>query len=372
MRPLETRTFGDAAHVALLFAEQVLEVDSFEGLARLAQRQLEKPRRNFRRDRRSRRQRSLAEQTAHVLCGNLAFDREREIGHDVVQMVEISGPVRGRKRRHRGRLQSTDRSLTRRNVAPQPVDERGKILAPLSQRRKHDRSDRKTCEQPGIESPFRGEITQLLTAGTNQHGVVLFDLGQQKGEPFLLCLGIAADLRAVKRAIARFLEKRQPTLWRVVGLLGRDVPRWDSDPRTGPRDIMGMTLVASLLTKVLTAAALVEERAGHHAQAGDLLEATWSLSRSFSEQHDQLSQLIAVALGRFQAGALRKMSEPPVQWLDRMSAVEPWRGMLDAIEADHKPRIPNDAGPDETRKAYDRAWSAVIDPLRQLSPCEAV
>src|SRR5207237_6790260 len=50
---------------------------------------------------------------------------------------------------------------------------------------------------------------QLLAASTNRHGVVLFELGQQKREAFLLRLGIAADLGAVKCAVARFLEKRQ-------------------------------------------------------------------------------------------------------------------------------------------------------------------
>src|SRR4030081_3647291 len=116
-------------------------------------------------------------------------------------MVEISGPVSSRKRRHRDLVQFTYRSLTRRNVTPEPVDKRGKILASLPERRKHDRSDRKTREQAGVEPPLRGEITQLRAAGTAQHGVVLFELGQQKRESFLLCLGIAADLRAIKRAV---------------------------------------------------------------------------------------------------------------------------------------------------------------------------
>jgi hypothetical protein len=44
--------------------------------------------------------------------------------------------------------------------------------------------------------------------------------------------------------------------------------------------------------------------------------------------------------------------------------------MLDAIEANHKRRVPDDAGTDQARQAYDRAWTAVIDPLRLLSPCE--
>jgi hypothetical protein len=166
------------------------------------------------------------------------------------------------------------------------------------------------------------------------------------------------SIASVPASIRSFLEKRQPTLWRVVGLLERDVPRWESDPRAVPRDLSGALLAASL-AKILLAAALVEEHAGHHAQAGDLLEATWSLSRSFSEPPDLTSQLIAVAMGKLQAGALRKMSEPPVQWLDRMSGVEPWRGMLDALDAE--PHL---------SEAYVRAWRAVTDRLRKLSPCE--
>ena len=139
------------------------------------------------------------------------------------------------------------------------------------------------------------------------------------------------SIAPVPASFQSFLEKRQPTLGRVVGLLERDVPQWDSETPANPGE--RPTLALAQLARILTAAALVEERAGRHAQAGDLLEATWSLSRSFSGQPVLLSQLMAVALGKFQAGALRKMSEPPVQWLDRMSGVEPWRGMLDVVEA---------------------------------------
>jgi len=94
------------------------------------------------------------------------------------------------------------------------------------------------------------------------------------------------SIAAVPASFQSFLEKRQRTLWRVVGLLERDVPQWDSDPRAEPRDLSGVTLGIAL-ARILTAAALVEERACRHAPAGDLLEATWSLSRSFSGQPDQ-------------------------------------------------------------------------------------
>ncbi len=177
------------------------------------------------------------------------------------------------------------------------------------------------------------------------------------------------SITPVPASLQSFLEKRQPTVGRVAGLLERDVPQWDSEPRANPGE--RPTLALAQLARILTASALVEERAGRHAQAADLLEATWSLSRSLSVQPDLMSQLIAVGLGKLQAGALRKMSEPPVQWLDRMSGVEPWRGMLDAVEAEHAPSArAGDAALDESRRAYARAWSAAIDRLRQLSPCE--
>ncbi len=75
------------------------------------------------------------------------------------------------------------------------------------------------------------------------------------------------------------------------------------------------------------------------------------------------------------------MSEPPVEWLDRMSGVEPWRGMLDVVEATQPSLEILDAlqppsaqavhaATEESARAYARAWSATTDRLRELSPCE--
>ena len=50
VRPLEPGLLGDAAHVALLATEQLLEVDALERLACLAQRKLEEARRDLRRN----------------------------------------------------------------------------------------------------------------------------------------------------------------------------------------------------------------------------------------------------------------------------------------------------------------------------------
>jgi hypothetical protein len=178
------------------------------------------------------------------------------------------------------------------------------------------------------------------------------------------------SISSVPASIQSFLEKRQPTVWRVTALLERDIPAWDSDSRADPRDLSGL-LLAIPMTRILLAAALVEERAGRHARAGDLLEASWSLSRSSSGVPELTSQLIAVTLLKLQIGTLRKMSDPPIQWLDRMSGDEPWRRMLDAVEVSPLLSVRGgDAPLDRIRSAEARAWRAVTDRLREISPCE--
>src|SRR5512142_1462213 len=67
---LEPRFLGDLAHVALLATEQLLEVDALEGLARLAERQLEEARRDLGRNHLVGRRR-LAEQALHVVGRDL-------------------------------------------------------------------------------------------------------------------------------------------------------------------------------------------------------------------------------------------------------------------------------------------------------------
>jgi hypothetical protein len=180
------------------------------------------------------------------------------------------------------------------------------------------------------------------------------------------------SIAAPPPAVRTFLEKRQPTVWRVAELLERDVPQWDWEAVRNSGQPLPAGILAPALSKILIAASLIEERSGRHAQAGNLLEAAWSLSGAFRDRLDAMAQIIAVHIGRLLAGALRKMSEPPVQWLDRMSGLEPWRVGLEALEAKHiEPFQASDAAEEELRKPITRAWRAVADRLRKLSPCEA-
>ena len=172
--------------------------------------------------------------------------------------------------------------------------------------------------------------------------------------------------------LVEFLQKRESTLWRVVGLLERETPEWGFDPdahfelQQHPE-----LLFVAHLSHLLLAAALVEERAERHGQAADLLEASWSLYRSFARRPELIFQLIAASAGKAQAGALRKMSEPRFEWVDRMSGDEPRRLMLEAWQSDTPLAMRRDATwPEGLDSLWLRGYRAVADELQDLSVCE--
>jgi hypothetical protein len=133
--------------------------------------------------------------------------------------------------------------------------------------------------------------------------------------------------------LKELLERRQSVLTRMVGLLEREVPEWGFDAREKAMDHSGL-LLATYANRVLLCAALVAERSGRHAETAEYLEASWSLSQSLVERPDFLSLIIAVAIWKQQAGALRKISEPPFQWLERLSTEAPRRQLVTALEND--------------------------------------
>src|SRR6185295_1629707 len=119
VRALEPGLLGDAAHVALLAAEELLEVDTLERLARLAQRQVEEARGDLGCDDVTGRRR-LAEQALHVLAADVAAQQPQVRDHRS-EVIEVARPVRLREHGERLRLQRAEqrrRSLARRRLAP--------------------------------------------------------------------------------------------------------------------------------------------------------------------------------------------------------------------------------------------------------------
>jgi hypothetical protein len=168
-----------------------------------------------------------------------------------------------------------------------------------------------------------------------------------------------------------FLETKRSSLWRVVGLLEREIPEWGFDMHRSRSHLKELLFLAHL-NRLLLAAALVEERVGRHAYAADLLEAAWSLYRSVALRPELIFQLIAVSTERSQAGVLRKTSEPGPEWIERMASREPLRRLMESIRYDSV--IHRSQGGELTAESADSLWTrlprAVAERLEPRSACE--
>jgi hypothetical protein len=190
-------------------------------------------------------------------------------------------------------------------------------------------------------------------------------------------LGAADDsIAPAPDGLRDFIATRRLALWSVVGLLERETPEWSS-PRAEETAIPPRFAALNRLNRLFVASALTEQRAGNAAEARRLMEASWSIHGSLSRDSDAISgSMLASAALRLQVGALRKLSEPAVEWLDRLAREDPWRQAIDNFESESAAMAAGDAplGPDALSdslpKENVRAHRAVAEALRRISPCD--
>ena len=174
-------------------------------------------------------------------------------------------------------------------------------------------------------------------------------------------------------ALREYLEQNRDALWSVVAALERDNPEWG--PRFGKDGyvLLKPFLPVLRLERVIVAAALVEAREGRSIEAGRALEAAWILARSISAE-DLFSQLVGMNAERMQVGALRKLPDPPPQWLGRLSSDGPWTRLPKTLREEVKLRPRNNQEPDQRmfRDVAEKMYEALADSLEKLSPCDPI
>jgi len=177
------------------------------------------------------------------------------------------------------------------------------------------------------------------------------------------------SIAAPPERLNAFLQERRVILQRVVALLEKEVPEWGFDVHDVSKDHAYLLLVNNV-GRILLSAALVEERGGRHAEAGELLEASWSLSQCLSAHPVLIDKMIAVALGSRQAGVLRKMSEPGFEWVGRLASDSPRKQMLEQFRIDPLMAQSQAGRESEFYELERRMGNAFVDRAAEVSPCD--
>jgi len=180
-------------------------------------------------------------------------------------------------------------------------------------------------------------------------------------------------IAAPPREMRTFLAMRKDALDAVISALeGRRAEQ--ESARVGPP---GRHLAFLRLNTMLVAASLVAARDGDEVRARRALEASWSIYSWLSSGPTVLDQITASGVLKLPVGALRKLEEPPVEWLDRLANEDAWNRVLDACEREPAALAAGRSGldvnalPDSFPNVHVRAVRAVIDALRGVAPCDA-
>ncbi|MEP6994024.1 MAG: hypothetical protein ABI968_05830 [Acidobacteriota bacterium] len=164
-------------------------------------------------------------------------------------------------------------------------------------------------------------------------------------------------------AVRDYLRDHRDAIWSIIAALEKEPPDWGD--RGEEAIYSNETLLPTiLLERILLSTALCEERDGEAIAASRALEASWSLGQPVASRPMAIEQLVSIAIQRLQAGVLRKMKEPPIPWINRLSGDQSWKGMLDALS-------PQSNSGEGFQKAIGRVYRAVVDRVRKLSPCDA-
>jgi hypothetical protein len=171
--------------------------------------------------------------------------------------------------------------------------------------------------------------------------------------------------------LSEWFESHSQPLAAIVAILEKDSPEWKATGEELAQKPSLPFLAIIRLERILLAFALRSEQRGDSAAAGSALEASWSLGQSVAVRQTMIDHIIGVAIEKFQAGALRKMSDPPLQWLGRLDGNEPWQRMLDAIANEF--RVPGESAFSDSSDPWvqlsRKIPQSIADALRRRSPC---
>jgi hypothetical protein len=185
----------------------VFEIHAFEGVACLAQRDIE-------RDAMGHGGGRLFHRRQHAVdFGGVDFARQRghrQGAHHVVELRQVARPVEVAQLVHRRRGEPPHRADAGFDQLRQhEVGDIGHVLAMVAQGRHLDGQAGQAVEQAVVEFPGRHHGVEAAAAGAHQPRAAALDAVEQQGQAFLLKARELGNFRQVECAVAKRLDKAQ-------------------------------------------------------------------------------------------------------------------------------------------------------------------
>jgi pimeloyl-ACP methyl ester carboxylesterase len=170
--------------------------------------------------------------------------------------------------------------------------------------------------------------------------------------------------------VVRYMAEQEPTVSSIESLLLRERNvRWEMDVSRGFEAPLPNFFGQSRLQRILVARALMALRRGDVEAANRTLEASWRLNEGLTARPELISLLVYIAVGKYHAGALRKIEPPPSGWSNRFRSGIAFQAYLLVLQ--HEFWWVSDAS-DLTGEegAWGRALQQVAAEIRKRDLCD--
>lgn len=135
--------------------------------------------------------------------------------------------------------------------------------------------------------------------------------------------------------VAAALAAYQPQLDALCHhLVEAETPRWEEDVSRGYQAPVPNLLAILTVQRLLIADALMATLAGDAPRAALRLEASWRLNDSLRPRAELVSQAVAFAVSRMQAGLLRMVPAADPVWEERMATLDVTAPFVEALAAE--------------------------------------
>jgi hypothetical protein len=149
------------------------------------------------------------------------------------------------------------------------------------------------------------------------------------------------EIAAPPERVRTFLDQRERQIDDIVELLSDSKPPgWESDVLLGYAAPVPNLMGQMRLHRVLAARALDLAHQGRKKESERVFRASWNLNTSLRERGEMVSQMIAIAIARMQAGLARRLPLDAAAWRGRLTEHDYRESLLRSMEVEAIAALP--------------------------------
>ena len=147
------------------------------------------------------------------------------------------------------------------------------------------------------------------------------------------------EIDAPPETLQRYLNSKADAIAAIRNhVLNQEIPNWETDITwvvSGDASFPLPSFVGLVnLQKILALDILEKQRLGDTKGAAQMMEVSWKLNQSQWRRPELISQMVALIIGKYQLGVMRKLDVSPPHWQQHLVEHDYWKSMSRSLQGE--------------------------------------